>query len=37
MKKPVLLDCWRVFDRSEFSGKLEYWAIGLSFGYESEL
>ncbi len=29
MKKPVLLDCWRIFNRSEFSGKLEYMAIGL--------
>ena len=30
MKKPVLLDCWRVFDRSEFSKRLEYLVIGLS-------
>lgn len=29
MKKPVLLDCWRLFDRSEFSKKLEYMAIGV--------
>jgi len=29
MKKPVLLDCWRLYDRSEFSKKLEYMAIGL--------
>jgi len=30
MKSPRLLDCWRVFDRSEFGKKLEYLAIGLS-------
>ncbi len=30
MKSPRLLDCWRVFDRSEFGKKLEYFAIGLS-------
>ena len=30
MKSPQLLDCWRVFDRSEFGKKLEYFAIGLS-------
>jgi len=29
MKQPILLDCWRVFDRSEFSEKLVYLAIGL--------
>ncbi len=29
MKKAVLLDCWRLFDRLEFKGKLEYFAIGL--------
>lgn len=32
MKKPVLLDCWRILDRSEFSKKLEYMAIGLGPG-----
>lgn len=32
MKKPVLLDCWRVYDRSEFSKKLDYMAIGLGPG-----
>ena len=32
MKKPVLLDCWRILDRSEFSNKLEYMAIGLGPG-----
>jgi len=30
MKQPVLLDCWRIFDRFEFSRKMEYLAIGLS-------
>ena len=29
MKKSVLLDCWRIFGRFEFSNKLEYMAIGL--------
>ena len=36
MKKPVLLDCWRVFDHSDFSEKLEYMAIGLGHCYESD-
>lgn len=31
MKRPVLLDCWRFFNRAEFSRKLEYLAIGLAF------
>ncbi len=30
MKKPALLDCWRVYDRDEFTAKLDYRAIGLS-------
>ena len=30
MRKPVLLDCWRIFDRFEFSRKLKYFAIGLN-------
>ncbi len=30
MKKPVLLDCWRIYDRAEFKSKLSYLAIGLS-------
>ena len=30
MKKPALLDCWRIFDRSKFSQKMEYLAIGLN-------
>jgi UDPglucose 6-dehydrogenase len=34
MKKPALLDCWRIFDRTEFSKKLEYMAIGLGPQYE---
>ncbi len=29
MKKPRLLDCWRLFNRQEFKEKLEYFAIGL--------
>jgi len=30
MTHPVLLDCWRIFDKVEFSGKMEYMAIGLN-------
>ena len=30
MKRPILLDCWRFFDRSEFSKKVKYLAIGLN-------
>lgn len=30
MKKPVLLDCWRIFDRKNFSKGMEYLAIGLN-------
>lgn len=30
MRQPVLLDCWRLFDYSKFSQKMEYLAIGLS-------
>ncbi len=33
MKKPMLLDCWRIFDRAEFSRKLEYLAVGLNSLY----
>ena len=29
MKRPILLDCWRIFDRREFSTRLKYLAIGL--------
>ena len=32
MKQPVLLDCWRIFDRLEFSQKMEYLAVGLGAG-----
>jgi len=31
MKKPALLDCWRIFDRSKFAQKLKYFAVGLNF------
>jgi UDPglucose 6-dehydrogenase len=30
MKQPILLDCWRFFDRVEFGKKLKYFTIGLS-------
>ena len=30
MKKPVLLDCWRMFDRGEFSRKMKYISLGLN-------
>ncbi len=30
MKKPALIDCWRIYDRAEFKSKLSYLAIGLS-------
>ena len=30
MRHPMLLDCWRLFDRTEFRDKLEYLAIGLA-------
>ena len=29
MKKPVLLDCWRFFNRPEFQDKLDFMAVGL--------
>ena len=29
MKSPVLLDCWRLFDRQKFAAKIDYWALGL--------
>lgn len=32
MKQPVLLDCWRIFDRFEFGQKIDYLAVGLSTG-----
>ncbi len=30
MKRPVLLDCWRFFDRPEFQDKLDWLAVGLA-------
>ncbi|OGO00878.1 MAG: hypothetical protein A2Y90_02805, partial [Chloroflexi bacterium RBG_13_52_12] len=30
MKRPMLLDCWRFFDRSEFSKNVKYLTIGLN-------
>lgn len=30
MKQPVLLDCWRIFRRSEFIEKLRYFAVGIN-------
>lgn len=30
MKRPRLLDCWRLFNRPQFKEKLEYFAIGLA-------
>ena len=30
MKQPVLLDCWRTFNRPEFSEKIDYFAVGLN-------
>ena len=33
MKRSRLLDCWRILDRSRFSQKLEYMAIGLGSSY----
>lgn len=30
MKRPVLLDCWRMFNRPEFTDKLDYLAVGLN-------
>ena len=32
MRRPALLDCWRIYDRAEFSRKMEYFAIGFSPG-----
>lgn len=29
MKKPVIFDCWRIFERSKIRERLEYLAIGL--------
>lgn len=30
MKKPLLLDCWRFFDRQEFAEKIDYFALGIN-------
>lgn len=32
MKRPVLLDCWKIYDRAEFSRKMQYSTIGLYRG-----
>ena len=29
MSKPILLDCWRILDRSEYTNKIKYAAIGV--------
>ena len=31
MEKPMLLDCWRFFDREKFAAKLDYIALGINF------
>jgi UDPglucose 6-dehydrogenase len=30
MKKPVMLDCWKIYDRARFSRKMEYFVIGMN-------
>lgn len=30
MKRPALIDCWRIYDRAEFTAKLNYQAVGLN-------
>lgn len=30
MEKPILLDCWRFFDRQKFADKIGYFALGIS-------
>jgi UDPglucose 6-dehydrogenase len=32
MRHPVLLDCWRIYNRSEFSEKMDYTTIGIYSG-----
>jgi len=32
MEKPVLLDCWRLYDREKFGAKMEYFALGINSG-----
>jgi UDPglucose 6-dehydrogenase len=33
MEKPVLLDCWRFFDRDKFKAKMDYFALGINYSY----
>jgi UDPglucose 6-dehydrogenase len=30
MRRPVVLDCWRIYDREKFSDALDYLAVGLN-------
>jgi UDPglucose 6-dehydrogenase len=32
MEKPVLLDCWRFFNREQFESKIFYFALGINSG-----
>jgi UDPglucose 6-dehydrogenase len=32
MEKPVLLDCWRLFDRQKYASKMDYFALGINSG-----
>ena len=36
MKQPVLLDCWKLYDRAEFSREMDYTTIGFYGGSENE-
>jgi len=36
MKQPMLLDCWQLYDRAEFSRKMDYTTIGFYRGSENE-
>jgi len=36
MEKPVLLDCWRFFDRQKFEDKIDYYALGLYYKDKSD-
>ena len=36
MRQPVLLDCWRLFNRAEFSQEMAYITIGLNSGVKDE-
>lgn len=31
MEKPVLLDCWRLFDREKFAARMGYFALGINY------